>query len=271
MNYRTSLLVSGSAIVFSAQVLMAGPLPDPPFQFGGFNPPDQNVLKQELAVGKIISKYAAARASCDQKAVSGLQKAYPPAGDGSKVLDNQTKWTACVAAANAKYVAARDKQLIKGTPPCLNQAGIDAIKSQLDALTPPLAALLYCDDGAASPDPTVGINIPDDKNEAKGEVSAAKNALKAGTDAGKCYDKAASAVFKNGGTILAADLTKFNDCIAKTTGKVNAAMQKLADQGVLPSCLPVVLAQGVGASAVSLGGQFTDETYCASPSAAFID
>ncbi len=42
-------------------------------------PPDSLVFKQEVAVGKILSKYALTRTKCDQKALIGLQLAYEPA------------------------------------------------------------------------------------------------------------------------------------------------------------------------------------------------
>ena len=242
-------------------VALAGPLPDPPFSSGGFNPPDTTVYKQELGVGKVISKYSVSRTMCDQKAVSALQKAYPPTGDGSKVGAAQDKWSICVATANSKYADARDKALLKGTPACLDQAGIDGIKAQVDAQLPALGPILFCDDGAANPDPVVGQDIPDGADEAKAEVAVAKAALKAGTGAAKCYEKALAAVVKNAGALPQADLDKFNLCIQKISDKGAAAVAKLAP--ILPPCLPMGTANAVVGAAASLAGQFTDDTYCA--------
>ena len=166
-----------------------------------------------------------------------------------------------MATANSKYADARDKTLLKGTPACLNQAGIDAIKAQVDAQLPLLGPILFCDNDAANPDPVVGQDIPDGADEAKAEVAVAKAALKAGTSAGKCYEKAVAAVVKNAGTLPKADLDKFNLCVQKISDKGAAAVAKLAP--ILPTCLPMGTANAVVGAAASLAGQFTDDTYCA--------
>src|SRR5262249_45281905 len=159
----------------------------------------------------------------------------------------------------------RDKLLLKGTPTCLDQAGIDAIKAQIDAQFPLLGPIVYCDADAAAPDPVTGLNIPDKKQEAIGEGAAAKAVTKAGRAAGKCYTAAATAAFK-----LVDPLAKFNACIGKAHTASDAAMSKLDQTQKLPSCLSLAMAQGLGGSAISLAGQFTDDTYCASPSGAFV-
>ena len=48
-------------------------------------------------------------------------------------------------------------------------------------------------------------------------------------------------------------------------------MAKLDQTQKLPDCLSLAMAQNLGSQAVSLAGQFTDETYCASPSGAFVN
>ena len=271
MHRSSRWLVSLVAVVLSAGTSLAGtPLPDPPFASGGFVPPDSTVLKQEVSVGKIVTKYAATLAKCDQKALIGLQLAYEPENT-TKIPTLQDAWTACRANAGAKYTAARDKLLLGGTPACLDQAGIDAIRAQVDAQFPLLAPVVYCDGDAAAPDPVTGINIPDFKNEAVGEVAASKVVTKAGMLAGKCYTKAALYAFKFGGSIPADILAKISACLAKASDGGDTAMLKLDQTQKLPACLPLATGQGLVAAAVALGGQFTDETYCASPSGAFLD
>jgi hypothetical protein len=270
---RSSLrpLTSIATVVLSAAVVLAGtPLPDPPFSSGGFVPPDGIVFKQEVSVGKIVSKYAATIAKCDMKAVIGLQLGYEPE-NAQKVPDLQQAWTDCRATAVTKFDLYRDKLLLAGTPACLDQAGIDAIRAQIDSQVGLLAPFIYCDGDAANPDPVTGIDIPDFKNEAAGEVAAAKVVLKAGTNAGKCYTKAVTYAFKLGGTLPPEVLTKIDACLTKAQDGGNVAMDKLDQTNKLPSCLSLATAQGLVNSAVALGGQFTDENYCASPSGAFLD
>jgi hypothetical protein len=206
---------------------------------------------------------------CDQKAVIGLQLAYEPANMG-KVPEVQDAWTACVAKVNDRYVLSRDKLLLKGTPPCLDQAGIDAIKAQIDAQIPLLGPIVYCDDDAASPDPVTMLNIPDFKIEASGEVSAAKVVTKAGLLASKCYTLALKYAFQGGGTIPQELLDKVNACFQKAIDGGNAAMDKLDQTQKLPACLSLATAQALVTTTVNLAGQFTDDNYCASPSGAFV-
>jgi hypothetical protein len=264
-------LVSLGVCTFIASAVFAGtPLPNPPFSSGGFVPPDSTVLKQEVSVGKVLTKYAGSIAKCDQKAVIGLQLAYEPANP-TKIEDLQNQWTACRAAAGDKYAALRDKVLLKGTPACLDQAGIDAIRAQIDAQFPLLGPIVYCDGDAAAPDPVTGLNIPDFKIEASGEVSAAKVVTRAGTLAGKCYTKAVTSAFKLGGTLPPDILAKIDACLMKAKTASDTAMDKLDQTQKLPSCLSLATAQGLDTSAVNLAGQFTDDTYCASPSGAFVE
>ena len=271
MNKKVFVTISSSLVTLAAGAALAGtPLPDPPFTAGGFNPPSKDVLKQEQAVGGIIGKYVDARSKCDQKAIGAQQKAYE-AGDVAKQTENTGKWTACVQKSNDKYTAARDKQLGKGTPSCLNHAGIGALKGQIDAQLPLLGVLVYCDGGQANPDAGTGLKIPATKDQAKAEVAVAVTAGKAGNGAGKCYTKAATTTQKNGGSLPAADLTKFTDCVNKSATKGADGITKIVAKGTLPGCLTAGTANSLVASAVALGGNFTDETYCASPSAAFLD
>jgi len=264
-------LMSVAAVALSAGVVLAGtPLPDPPFSSGGFVAPDSLVYKQELNVGKLLTKYSQGLAKCDQKAVLNLQLAYEPPG-AQKVPEVQDAWTACRAKNDLKYTTTRDKLLLKGTPACLDQAGIDAFRAQIDAQFPLLGTVVFCDDDAASPDPVTNLNIPDFKNEASGEASAAKVLVKVGVSAAKCYTKAFGLAFKYGGTIPSELLAKIDACIAKYETYGNEAMADLDQTQKLPDCLPLATAQALVGSTVDLAGQFSDENYCASPSGAFLD
>jgi hypothetical protein len=268
-SLREALVVC--AVCLTASVAIAGtPLPTPPFTTGGFLPPDGLAYKQEVAVGKLLSKYALGRTKCDQKALLALQLAYEPVGM-AKVPAVQAAWTECQAGLVLKYEVARDKLLLKGTPACLDQVGIDAIRAQLDAQFPLLAPVVYCDGDAAAPDPVTGLDIPDFRNEATGEAAAAAVVAKAGTYASRCYALALKEAFKAGGTIASDILDKINACLEKASASGLAAMTKLDQTQSLPSCLPLATAQALVASAVALAGQFNDETYCASPSGAFVE
>ena len=267
---RYRLVSMGICAFFASAAFAATPLPNPPFSHGGFVPPDSLTLKQEVTVGKLLTKYAASLAKCDQAAIIALQLAYEPTNT-QKVPDVQDKWTTCRNNAVAKYGVGREKLLLKGTPTCLDRNGIDAIKAQIDAQFPLLGPIVYCDGDAAAQDPVTGLNIPDKKQEAIGEVAAAKVVTKAGILGGKCYTKAVTVAFKLGGTLTPDALASFNACIDKAKGGSDAAMETLDQTQKLPSCLPLATAQGLGHSAVDLGGQFTDDNYCASPSGAFVE
>jgi hypothetical protein len=262
--------VTAGAVFLTATLAVAGtPLPNPPFTAGGFVPPDSLVFKQEVAVGKILTKYAVGKSKCDQKAVIALELAYEPVGM-PKVPAVQQAWSDCQAKVQAKYVTLRDKLLLKGTPACLDQAGIDAIKAQIDAQFPLLAPIVYCDGDAAAPDPVTGLNIPDFKIEASGEVSASKVVTKAGVLAGKCYTLALKYAFKLGGTLPPEVLAKVDACLMKASDAGNTAMDKLDQTQKLPSCLPLGTAQALVTTTIGVAGQFSDDTYCASPSGAFV-
>lgn len=274
MTRRTARLVGSSlcaAGVFLGRIALAGtPLPDPPFSSGGFVPPTKLALTQELNVAKLISKYAGLRARCDQNALLALQLAYEPANTG-KVPSVQQKWTYCVQKADLAYLTLRDRLLLKGTPGCLDQTAIDAIRALVDAQLAILGPIVYCDADAAAPDPVTGLNIPDFKKEAEGEVSAAKAILKAGRYADRCYMKAVTLIFKRLGTLLPADLITIDACLAKVSAVATDSLLKLDQTQKLPACLSLATAQSVADNVVAAAGLFTAINYCASPSGAFVD
>lgn len=267
---RSSSRWSLAAVALSAGIAFGTPLPDPPFSDGGFVPPDSTVFKQEYNIWKLITRDAAYQAKCDYKAMLDLQLAYEPANP-TKIAEIQDKWTLCHSKVDLKYVYYRDKYLLKGTPACLDQAGIDAIRAQTEAQIAALEGVVFCDDDAASPDPVTGLNIPDFKNEASGEADVAKVLVKLGTFTGKCYSKGVLSALKFGGTIPPEIVTKIEACLAKYE---TAALDKMSDfdqQQKLPDCLPLATAQGAVTTVTAFVSSLTDDHYCASPSGAFLD
>jgi hypothetical protein len=258
------------AVALAAGVASGTPLPDPPFSSGGFVPPDSIVYKQEYFVSRALTKYAVKTAKCDIRALVDLQLAYEPANP-TKIAEVQQAWTACRAAVLDRFNIERDRLLLRGTPACLDQAGIDAVRAQVDAEFPPLQAIVFCDDGAASPDPVTGINIPDFKNEAEGEKDVAKLVMKLGPLAWKCYLKAVVYARKFGGTIPPELMTKIDACFDKIELKGVDKVAEFDQTQKLPDCIPLATAQNLVTTTVALAGQFTDDIFCASPGGAFLD
>jgi hypothetical protein len=263
--------LSLAAVALATGAAFAGtPLPDPPFSSGGFLPPDRIVHRQELSVSKVLANYARKSAKCDYVAVEGLQLAYQPANP-TKIAELQQKWTDCRNAIAVRYALERDKVLSRGTPACLDQAGIDAVRAQIDAEFPPLQGIVFCDDGSASPDPVTNLNIPDFKNEANGEVLVAKLTIRLGYLSWKCYLKALVYAIKFGGTIPPEVMPRIDACFDKIEAKGLLKMGEFDQQQKLPDCLPLATAEALVATTIGVSGQFTDDVFCASPSGAFLD
>ena len=267
---RSPCSISLAAVAVSAGIAFGTPLPDPPFSSGGFVPPDRLVYRQESLVSRTIEKYAAKSAQCDYKAVVGLQLAYMPANP-TKIDELQQAWIACRAKIAARYVVERDRLLLKGTPACLDQAGIDAIRAQVDAEFGPLQAIVFCDDEGAAPDPVTGLDIPDAKKEAEGEQDVAKLVIKLGRSSWKCFLKAVVLAQKFGGAIPPEYMPRIDLCFDKVETKGLERVGELDQTQKLPDCLPLATAQGLVTTTINLAGQFTDEIFCASPSGAFLD
>lgn len=254
--------ISGTAMVLAAGVALAGtPLENPPFTNGGFVPPNKDVLKAETASGGIVTKYTGAITKCDQKLVVALNKAGIDLG---KIADANTKWNDCKLKANTKFNDSVVKQIAKGkNPSCLDGAAIGGIKGQIDALLAINNPLVYCD---GPTDPGSGFKIPTTSNFAKGETGVGAAAVKAGSAVAKCFNKSVDADFKG-----AVDQTKHTDCVNKAAAKGLDTVNKLNGKSLLPGCLPLGVAAAIINIGVGAGGDYTDETFCASPSGAFID
>lgn len=266
MKIKFLAATSGSIVALAAGIALAGtPLENPPFANGGFVPPNKDVLKAETGTGNIVSKYTAASAKCTQNAVKALEKAYT-AADAGKIADANTKLTDCVNKANTKFNDGIAKQLAKGdNPPCLQNAQINALKANIDGLLAVNNPIVVCDAGQGV-DPGSGLNVAANKDVAKGEIGVGAAAVKTGGAVAKCFGKSVDGDFKG-----AVDQLKHNDCVSKALGKGLAAVQKLSDKALLPACLPLATAQGIISIGAAAGGDYIDETYCGSPSGAFLD
>jgi len=216
----------------------------------GFIAPDKATLKCEDGVGKAASKLAGAIFKCQTAQADASLKA------GGVSQDDE----ACETAATGKYNAAVAK--LTGCPSCLDTGMIrDTTVSQIDGLA---NAALYCDP------PTGGTpfggddlgNIPTDKTSAKCEDTAVKAVAKLSGAIAKCHAKQADTSFKlaspqDDEACESAAITKFNTATSKLTAPP------------CPSCL-VALLPTVGSQALPMIDGINGNTYCASPSGAYL-
>ncbi|HZR83498.1 MAG TPA: hypothetical protein VFD92_20560 [Candidatus Binatia bacterium] len=251
----------GFALLLVPAAGFATTLPNPPFASGGFVAPDKYVLKQEEYVKKLLGDYLKKRVKCDAIALVNLQLAYTPQNQ-HKVPDIQASWQGCVQYANDWYAGHRDRLLLKGTPSCLDQTGIDAQKTAVDNQHASSVSAVYCDGDSAAPDPVTGFNIPDEKREVIGENEVAKIVLKAQLSADKCYSRAASYALRNGGTLDQYTLDKIQRCFDKISDHAAAAIADLDQMQKLPACLPPANAQSAVDAATAFSGTSTPAIYC---------
>lgn len=266
---RIRLAALVSALLASSVALAATPLPDPPFPGGGFVPATKDVLKQELSVLKVLAKYGVKRATCDSALIDDLVLAYT-SNAGSKIMAVQDKWVECVQKAADRYGYERDKVLLKGTPGCLDQAGIDALRSQLDAQLAAGSSIAYCDGDNAAPDPVTALNVPDKVQEATGEAEAGKRIVKSYYEALKCLYGVVPRLFREQ-AVSSDNKDRMSYCLDKIAARVDDTMTKLDQTQKLPSCLPASLGTAAALSARDFGSSSSGGIFCASPGGAFID
>ena len=257
---RLTIITCGLALMVAATA-QATPLPNPPFSGGGFIAPTKDVLRQEEYVNKAILNYAKKRSTCDRYAVNSLQLAYTPV-NGDKIAAVQAKWTACVAYADQYYTRFRDRALEKGTPTCLDQAGIDAQRAAQDASLASIASQVYCDGDGAAPDPVTGLNIPDKKQETIGEIDVAKIALLSQLHASKCYSKGASLAFRLGVFFGQSDVDRIQACLDRIAASAAEKIDELDQTQKLPTCLSVAAANAAVAEAMGFASSSTAAIYC---------
>lgn len=258
-----------SAMLASAVAIAAPQLPDPPFTGGGFVPGTKDVLKQELTVLKVLAKYGVKRAGCDSALIDDLVLAYT-SNAGSKIMAVQDKWVECVQKVEDRYAYERNKALLKGTPGCLDQTAIDALRSQLDAQLLAGTAIAYCDDDNAAPDPVTGLNVPDKVQEATGEAEAGKRIVKSYYEALKCLYAVVPRLFREQ-AVSQENADRMTYCLGKIATRIDDTVAKLDQTQKLPSCLPAANAVAAAIAARDLGTSSTGGIFCASPGGAFVD
>lgn len=237
---KVGVLVGGAVSAMGVGIVLAGT----PFggDDSGFIPPAAN-FKCVSGFAKNASKYAAGIAGCHIKAASAAFAAKP--------FDEE----ACETALRAKIDATNAK--LTGCPSCLNQAAVlDFAVDQLDSAN----AVFFC--GGTTPlGGDDGGVVPTDKNVLKCESAVVKGVGKLSAAIVKCHIKQADAVIKG---------KAFDEeaCEDKEINKFNAANTKIA--AICPPCLSGlfgVLGDQVEQQIDNANG----DTWCASPSGAFID
>jgi hypothetical protein len=269
---RLPRLVGTATFVFlaTAPAHAATPLPNPPFADGGFVAPSYVTYKQEYYALRTLVAYSARRLKCDLHALGALTLAYTP-NNPTKIADVQSAWTACIQYVDDYYTRYRDRLLVKGTPACLDLAGLDALRATLDQQAAQNATVVFCDGSGAAPDPVTGLDVPGQKPISDGEIAAATVLWKATYYADRCYLKFAGLALKEGGTLTPADVSKAQACVAKAATLGDASMASQDQKQKLPSCLPLATAQAAVTTAVAHAGAITPAVYCASPSGAFVE
>lgn len=258
----------GSMAVFAGTASAGTPLPNPPFTNGGFVAPDKDNAKAEKLVAGNLNVYGGKSSLCTQILVNSSTKA---AGDATKLATAATKFGDCNTKNLDLYTKKATKIASKPHNSCLDVGPQQAFRASLDLQIGLLTPILFCD---ASGGVNAGVNYPSTKDQAKAEISVAKIAVKGGQSVGKCFSNTADAVFKAAGdaTKIATAISKHNTCVSKATTKANDAIAKLVSKNVLPAgCLTQVIATTVVTGALALGGDFSDDIACASPSGAFVD
>jgi hypothetical protein len=214
---------------------------------GGFIAPDKTTLKCEDGVGKAASKLAGAVFKCQIAQADGSLKLGSPQDDD-----------ACETTAVGKYTAAVGK--LTACPSCLDPSAIAGTTvSQINGLA---NGALYCAAGTPFGGDDSG-NIPPDKTTAKCEDTAVKAVSKLSGAIAKCHAKQADTSFKLGSS------QDDDACESAASAKFGTATAKLTVANGCPSCL-VTLLPTIGTAAESMIDGINGNTYCASPSGAFL-
>jgi hypothetical protein len=216
---------------------------------GGFIAPDAATLKCEDGVAKASSKLVGGIFKCQAAQASASQKA-------ASSQDDDT----CESAAKTKYDLAVGK--LTNCPPCLHPDAIrDSGVSQINGLA---NAALYCAGTVPYGGDDQGL-IPPDAGAAKCENAAVKAVSKLTGGLVKCHIKQADASFKL--------LSPQDDdvCEGAAITKFNLAAAKLTNTTCPTSTCVVALLPTVGAAAEGPVDAMNGQTYCASPSGAFIE
>ena len=209
----------------------------------GFVPPDKATLKCESSVTKNAAKLTLAVSICHIKAAD--------AGVKGKTFDEE----ACETAARGKYDHANGKLIC---PSCIDSATIgDNVETQLDTAT---NAAIYCDttSGMAFGGDDSGF-VPANKDAEKCQNLTTKQLALLGGTVSKCHNKLAAQALKG---------VSFDEeaCEDAAVAKFNAFTAKLTN---CPACLSSALGTLGQSTADGLDAALA-QTYCASPSGAFL-
>jgi hypothetical protein len=210
----------------------------------GFFPSSANALKCEDGVSKAASKLAGGVIKCHIAAAA--------AAVAGKTFDEES----CENAAAGKYSATVQK-LAALCPPCLNTTAIgNNAVSQLDNLA---NALIYCESGTPFGGDDSG-NVPSGKTTLKCADGAYKNISKQLGGIVKCHITQVDSLFKG---------KTFDEesCEGAVTTKAGAANGKLTG---CATCLSSALS-GLPGLVESMIDSINGQTYCASPSGAFLN
>ena len=256
-------LAALAAVVASASLAAATPLPNPPFVNGGFVSPDTDVLSRQRAVTKLSNKYITGNDKCDQSALLALSRAYASGSAGS-IQTARDKWANCTAKVHNKvYMEAVANLVATGTPACLDEAGVRNVLDGAEFVRRYVRDTAYCDGDAASPDPLTQFDIPDSTAEVLAELRMNAPALKAGMQVGRCYRKAATIAFANAGSLFPADLQRLSACENKAIIKGQSNVAKAAILFAPPPCASVATMQTHIAGAPSTTTGLASLVYCA--------
>lgn len=268
-QFRTRLALLVLSLLAGSPASAATPLPFPPFAGGGFVPTTKDVLKQEVTVLKVLAKYAYKRSSCDTGLLDDLTLAYTSA-NGTKIAAVQAKWVECVAKVDQRYAYDRDKALLKGTPACLGQAAIDALRAQIDVQLAMSGAVAYCDADDAAPDPVTMLNVPDKVKEADGESEAGKLITKSYYNTVKCLASVLPRLVREQ-AVSTDNADRFSICLDKIEGRATSTADDLEQTQQLPSCLSTSALVAAAVGARDFGSGTSGAIFCASPGGAFVD
>ena len=231
-------------------------------------------MKCALGMSKGLAKFTKGKAKCLAKCNQGARKLLNPFSDCAPPYGGATAY--CVAdpvkGVEAKTIAKVQKGCVIDCPECWNGGDCSTYVPNrvfsVEALLDGFVGLIWCDDSGSGD----GLN-PD---EAKCEDGVAKALAKFVGSKSKCYDKCLNAEFK--GQIPTYDCLPPNPsepatalCIATAEQKAAAAIDKACFDD--PECY--VPNFDTGAEWVAIAEAAVDsqvvQTYCGSPSSAFLD
>jgi hypothetical protein len=256
--------VTGVALVTLAQNVMANHDADV----------SDDELKCQIAVSGEGGKLVAAVSKCAAKCRAAAAKTPFPVADCQGNPPTNPDMAACVTAAVAKAQAGEAKKCSVDCPDCAEyqngDCAADATARTATTLASTNAAglLVYCDDSGS------GDGLTSDEDKCQQTIS--KNLSKMVGALGKCSAKCIAAEHKgkipNGSCGTSPTDLKTIDCVAKVVGKTGAGIDKKCTAiGAMPECSSQPDGAGWAMFVQGLLSAQYGNTYCGSPSGAFLD